>query len=101
MIGKAGLERLEKARVTGVGIGAVGSFAVEALARSGVGELQLVDFDLVETSNINRQLIALESTLGRKKVEVARERGLDINPECRVETLERKVERAADTEPIF
>ena len=101
MIGKMGLERLEGARVTVVGIGAVGSFAVEALARSGVGELQLVDFDLVETSNINRQLIALESTLGRKKVEVARERVLDINPECRVETLELKVERAADTEPIF
>lgn len=101
MIGKKGLERLEGARVAVVGIGAVGSFAVEALARSGVGELQLVDFDHVEASNINRQLIALESTLGRKKVEVARERLLDINPECRVETLVLKVEKVADTEPIF
>lgn len=101
MIGKTGLERLEKARVTVVGIGAVGSFAVEALARSGVGELHLVDFDFVEASNINRQLIALESTLGREKVEVARERVLDINPECRVETLALKVEAASDTEPIF
>ncbi|MCK9315938.1 MAG: tRNA threonylcarbamoyladenosine dehydratase [Verrucomicrobia bacterium] len=101
MIGKMGLERLEKARVTVVGIGAVGSFAVEALARSGVGELHLVDFDFVEASNINRQLIALESTLGREKVEVARERVLDINPECRMETLILKVETASDTEPIF
>ena len=67
------------------GIGGVGSYVVEALARSGIGALDLFDSDTVALSNINRQLIALESTLGRPKVEVAKERVLQINPACRVE----------------
>lgn len=71
-----------------VGIGAVGSFATEALARSGVGRFRLVDGDVVQPSNINRQLIALESTLGQPKVNVAAARIIDINPGCVAEPLQ-------------
>ena len=85
LIGKAGLEKLRQARVAVFGIGGVGSYVVEALARSGVGALDLFDSDTVALSNINRQLIALESTLGRPKVEAAKERVLQIDPACRVE----------------
>ena len=85
LIGKAGLEKLRQARVAVFGIGGVGSYVVEALARSGIGALDLFDSDTVALSNINRQLIALESTLGRPKVEAAQERVLQINPACRVE----------------
>ena len=87
LLGAVAMEMLRQARVAVVGMGAVGSFAVEALARAGVGHLRLVDFDTVHASNMNRQLYALESTLGRRKVDVARERVLDINPECDVELL--------------
>jgi len=85
MIGADGLARLQAGRVTVVGLGAVGSYATEALARAGVGHLRLIDHDLVHESNINRQLYALMSTLGRPKVEVAAERVRDINPDCEVE----------------
>ncbi len=85
LIGEAGLQRLQSAFVVVAGLGAVGSFATEALARAGVGRLRLVDFDRVQLSNLNRQLFALESTLGRLKCEVARERVLMINPQCQVE----------------
>ncbi len=100
MVGLQGLETLRNAVVTVVGIGAVGSFAVEALARSAVGHLRLVDFDIVCPSNINRQLIALESTLNRKKTEVIRERVLDINPDCVAETLDLCVD-STHTAPVF
>lgn len=86
LIGAEALARLHAARVLVVGLGAVGSYAVEGLARAGVGNLRLVDFDVVQPSNINRQLYALESTVGRPKCDVARDRVLDINPDCRVET---------------
>jgi len=86
-VGEAGLARLRAARVAVVGLGAVGSFALEALARSGIGHLRLVDFDALRPSNLNRQLLALRSTLGRPKVEVARERALEINPDLAVEAL--------------
>lgn len=86
-VGDAGLARLQAARVVVVGLGAVGSFAVEALARSGVGTLRLVDFDDLHPSNLNRQLYALDSTMGRFKVDVAAARVRDINPACRVEGL--------------
>jgi len=84
LLGKKELRKLAKARVAVFGLGAVGSFAVEALARSGVGEFSLVDFDEIRHSNFNRQLYALESNLGRLKAEVARERVLGINPACKV-----------------
>lgn len=93
MIGKAGIERLSHAFVCVVGLGAVGSYATEALARAGVGRLRLVDFDEVRLSNINRQLYALDSTVGRKKCELARERVKLINPKCEVEAMELFVHR--------
>jgi len=91
-IGSAGLARLRRAFVCVAGIGAVGSYAVEALARAGVGRLRVVDSGVVRRSNRNRQLYALESTTGRPKSEVARERILDIHPGCQVEALSLFVE---------
>ncbi len=87
MIGAEGLRRLRSAHVAVVGLGAVGGYAVEALARAGVGRLRLVDSDVLRPSNLNRQLHALESTLGVPKVEAARRRIEDINPACGVEPL--------------
>jgi tRNA threonylcarbamoyladenosine dehydratase len=87
LVGAEGMGRLSAAHVTVVGLGAVGSYAVEALARAGVGHLRLVDFDVIRESNINRQLYALESTLGLPKVEVAAKRVHEINPACQVECL--------------
>jgi len=84
LIGPEGIAELQKAQVTVYGVGGVGSFAVEALARAGIGHLNLVDFDEVCLTNINRQLGALHSTVGRVKVEVLKERILDINPEAQV-----------------
>ena len=85
LLGEDGMDRLKNAHVLIFGLGGVGSYALEALARSGIGALTLVDSDVVDPSNINRQLVADLSTVGRDKVEVARERVLAVNPECRVE----------------
>lgn len=82
------MARLSGCHVAVFGVGGVGGYAVEVLARSGVGAITLIDNDCVSISNINRQIIALLSTVGRPKVEVARERILDINPECKVTTLQ-------------
>ena len=84
LIGAEALERLKNARVAIFGVGGVGGYVMEALARSGVGTLDLIDSDEVAPSNINRQIIALHSTLGEKKVEVAKRRVLDINPTATV-----------------
>jgi tRNA A37 threonylcarbamoyladenosine dehydratase len=84
LYGEAGLEKLRATHVGVVGIGGVGVWAVEALARSGVGALTLVDLDEICTTNINRQLHALTETVGRAKVEIMAERVRSINPECRV-----------------
>ena len=86
MIQETGLNRLKASTVMVVGIGGVGSFAVEALARSGIGTLILVDYDKVEGSNLNRQIHALHSTLGHYKVDVMKARINDINPSCTVLT---------------
>lgn len=80
LLGAEAMERLKKARVAVFGVGGVGSYVVEALARSGVGSLDLIDRDTVSLTNINRQIIALRSTVGKYKVDVAKERVLDINP---------------------
>ena len=85
LLGEAALARLGASRVTMFGLGGVGSFAVEALARAGVGHLRLVDHDVVGPSNLNRQLFALRSTLGHPKAEVAAARVRDINPDCEVD----------------
>ncbi len=86
LIGPEALAILAKSRVAVVGLGAVGSYAVEALARAGVGYLRLVDFDVIRLSNFNRQLYALEQNMNRQKTEIARERVLQINPDCVIET---------------
>ena len=80
LLGKEAMEKLAASRVAVFGIGGVGGFAAEALARSGVGALDLIDSDTVSLSNLNRQIIALHSTVGRKKTDVAAERILDIHP---------------------
>lgn len=85
LIGEDGIEKLQKAKVAIFGIGGVGSYVVEALARAGVGSFILVDNDEVCVSNINRQIIATHKTIGRPKVEVAKERILEINPNANVE----------------
>lgn len=87
LLGEEAVERLQKSHVIVFGLGGVGSFAVEALARAGVGELTLVDHDTVSLTNLNRQLYALHSTMGRWKAEVACERVRDINPGCRVHVI--------------
>ncbi len=84
LLGAEAMEKLRQSRVAVFGVGGVGGYAVEALARSGIGELHLIDNDTVSLTNLNRQILALHSTLGRAKVEVMRERVLDINPDCRV-----------------
>jgi len=87
LIGAEGRAALEASVVAVFGLGGVGSFAVEALARAGIGGLVLVDEDVVDVTNLNRQLCALRSTIGRPKAEVMRERVLDIHPEARVESF--------------
>lgn len=87
MVGPEGIAILQRAHVAVVGLGAVGSYATEALARAGVGRLRLVDFDEVRPSNVNRQLYALQSTLGVPKIDVARGRVGDINPSCQIEPM--------------
>ena len=88
LIGRERFERLQQRRVTIVGLGAVGGYALEALARAGVTNFRLVDFDTLQPSNINRQILALTTNVGRAKVEVAKERVLAINPDCQVDALE-------------
>jgi tRNA A37 threonylcarbamoyladenosine dehydratase len=88
LYGSTALERLARARVCVVGVGGVGSWTVEALARSAVGALTLIDLDHVAESNINRQILALESTLGAAKVSTLAQRISQINPDCRVECIE-------------
>ncbi len=85
LLGSEAMERIKNSHVAVFGLGGVGSWAVEALARAGIGHLTIVDNDSVSVTNINRQLPALHSTVGRQKTEVVRERILDINPQCIVE----------------
>ena len=86
LLGEEAMRRLSKARVAVFGVGGVGGFAVEALARSGVGRLDLIDSDRVDLTNINRQIIATSDTVGEYKVDAAKARVLSINPECIVNT---------------
>ncbi len=86
IFGSKSLEKLKNSRIAVFGVGGVGGYVCEALARCGVGTLDIVDNDTVSLSNINRQIIALNSTVGKHKVNVAKERLLDINPEIKVNT---------------
>jgi tRNA A37 threonylcarbamoyladenosine dehydratase len=87
-LGNKKFNLLQQAMVTIVGLGAVGGYAAEGLARAGIGRLRLVDFDTIQPSNINRQILALESSIGLAKVDVAKDRIKLINPECQVEALQ-------------
>lgn len=82
LLGSAAIAKLQNSRVAVFGLGGVGGYAVEALARSGVGSLDLIDSDRVSVSNLNRQILATHSTVGMLKVDAARNRVLDINPDC-------------------
>ena len=86
LLGETAVEKLSRARVAVFGVGGVGGYTVEALARCGVGQLDLIDSDTVSVSNINRQILATHSTVGRLKVDAAKDRVLDINPDCVVRT---------------
>ncbi|MGL4666772.1 MAG: tRNA threonylcarbamoyladenosine dehydratase [Saezia sp.] len=92
LYGIDGAARIRAAHVVVVGVGGVGSWAAEALVRSGVSEITLIDFDQIAESNINRQLHALTSTVGKAKVDALRERFAEINPECKVHAVEEFVE---------
>lgn len=87
LLGRDSLEKLKNAKVIVFGVGGVGSFVCEALARGGVGTITLVDNDVVSESNINRQLIALSSTIGQNKTEVMKDRIMQINPNCSVTSI--------------
>lgn len=88
LIGEKAVEKLANSRVAVFGVGGVGGYVVEALVRSGVGTLDLIDNDDVSISNINRQIIATTKTVGRSKVEVAKERALEINPNVKINTYQ-------------
>ena len=87
IFGEAGMQRLQSARVAVFGVGGVGGHLVQALARAGVGHITVIDDDVVSVSNINRQAVAMDSTVGRPKVEVIAEQVKDINPACEVVPL--------------
>lgn len=90
LLGQKAMEKLKSSRVAVFGIGGVGSFAVEALVRSGIGSIVLIDFDTIDISNINRQIHANINTVGRSKVEVMRDRIIEINPDIQVQVFNEK-----------
>ena len=84
LVGQQGMQKLAQTCVAIIGLGGVGSYSAEALARSGIGKFILIDFDVIEATNINRQILALHSTIGKPKVEIMQQRILDINPQADV-----------------
>lgn len=88
LLGEDGLNKLKNSKIMIVGLGAVGGYILEALARSGIGNFILVDFDKFEESNINRQILAISETIGLKKTEVAKQRVLSINPNAKIEIVD-------------
>ena len=100
LIGKENLEKLKKSKVIIYGIGGVGSFVCEALARAGIENLILVDYDKIEITNLNRQIHALHSTIGKQKTEAMKNRILDINPKAKVETYYNKETKEKEEELI-
>ena len=98
LFGETGVDKLRASTVMVVGCGAVGSFAVEALARTGIGHIIVVDFDNIDPTNINRQLFALDSTVGTPKVDIACARIHDINPDTRVTAYNIRWDGATDVD---
>ena len=96
MIGEEKFQELKNKKIIVFGLGGVGSFAAEAIVRSGIGNLDVVDYDIVDETNINRQLIALSSTVGKYKTDIVKARALDINPKLNIKTVKLK----ADAESI-
>lgn len=96
ILGKENSKKLNKSLVAVFGLGGVGSYCAEALARTGIGKLILVDFDTVDITNINRQIIALNSTVGKPKAEVCADRLKDINPEIIIDTKNQKIDENTD-----
>lgn len=99
LIGKENLEKLHNSHVIVFGVGGVGGFVVEALVRGGIGELTVVDYDSVDITNINRQIIATQDTIGRDKVSVIKERALSINPQIKVHAIKEKYN--SETRDLF
>lgn len=93
ILGKEGVEKLKKSFVILAGVGAVGGYILEALARVGVGHIKIIDFDSFSKSNLNRQLLAVKNTIDMPKVDIARQRVLSINPDCQIETLSLRIDR--------
>lgn len=99
LIGKENLEKLKNSHVIVFGLGGVGGFTVEALVRAGIGEISIVDFDSVDITNLNRQIIATHESLGRKKADLIRERALSINPEVKINSYIEKFSK--ETAALF
>ena len=99
LIGKENLKKLKNSHVIVFGVGGVGGFTVEALVRGGIGELTVVDYDTIDITNINRQIIALQNTVGRNKVDVIKERAVSINPEIKIHAFKEKYDKS--TKDIF
>lgn len=91
LAGERGMKQLASSKVIVFGVGGVGGICSEMMVRGGIGEITIVDFDIVDKTNINRQIIALENTIGRSKVEVLKERLLQINPHCKVNALHQRL----------
>lgn len=88
LIGYENFDRLVHSHVAVFGVGGVGGYVVESLVRSGIGEITVIDYDTVSLTNLNRQIIAIEETIGKKKVDVIEKRIMSINPECEVHTYD-------------
>lgn len=101
IIGDEGINKLQNANVIVFGVGGVGSFAAESLVRAGVGNITIVDFDDVDITNINRQLPALHSTVGKLKVDVMKDRLLDINPDLNIRTVAKKYNKETTDEILI
>lgn len=99
LIGEENLEKLKNSHVLVFGLGGVGGFTVEALVRAGVGELTVVDFDTVDITNLNRQIIAIQSSVGKSKAELIKERALSINPDIKINAFQEKF--SEETAHIF
>ncbi|MGL4254485.1 MAG: tRNA threonylcarbamoyladenosine dehydratase [Fusobacteriaceae bacterium] len=99
LIGDENLEKLKNSHILVFGLGGVGGFTVEALVRAGIGELTVVDFDTVDITNLNRQIIAVQSSVGKSKAELIKERALSINPEVKINAFQEKFSQ--ETEHLF